>query len=154
MLVPLMSWAAPANRGDVLFLEPSLRYVYRHLAFTPTLVLADMAYISLATFKRLREQLHIGVLTALPPNYDLPKNVEPAVLMRCAQGQRLRWLGLRENEHLHWFGITEEPSPLCSCCWEQSSCPREFSFAPEDHEIALGRLLDHALGRVSRTQDP
>jgi hypothetical protein len=139
-----MSWTAPANRGDVLFLEPSLRYVYRHLDFTPTLVLADMAYISMAVHKRLREQLHIGVLTALPPNYDLPKKVEPAVLMRCAQGQKLRWLGLRENEHLHWFGVAQEPSPLCPHCWEQSTCPREFSFAPEDHEIALGTIPTHS----------
>ena len=140
LLVPLMSWTAPANRGDVLFLEPSLHYVHRHLQFTPTLVLADMAYISLATYKRLREQLHVGVLTALPPNYDLPKKVEPAVLMRCPQGQKLCWLGLRENEQLHWFGVAQEPSSLCPYCWEQSSCPREFCFAPEDHEIALGTI--------------
>ena len=135
-----MSWTAPANRGDVLFLEPSLRYVRQHLDFTPALVLADMAYINLAMQRRLREKLHIGVLTRLPPNYDLPKSVEPALMMRCAQGQKLRWLGLRENEQLHWFGVAEEPEPLCLHCWEQNSCPREFSFAPSDHEIALGTI--------------
>lgn len=140
LLVPLMSWTAPANRGDVLFLEPSLRYLSRQLDFTPALVLADMAYINLATHKRLREQFHVGVLTALPLNYDLPKQVEPALLMRCAQGQKLRWLGLRENEHLHWFGVADKTSPLCLYCWQQSVCPREFSFAPEDHEIALGTI--------------
>ena len=64
--------------------------------------------------------------------------------MRCAQGQKLRWLGLRENEHLHWFGIADEPLPLCSSCWERSSCPREFCFAPEDHEIALGTIPAHS----------
>lgn len=135
-----MSWIAPANRGDLLFLEPSIRYVYRHLHFVPNLVVADMGYINLDGRRRLREQWHMGVLTALPANYDPPKKVEPALLLRCAQGQKLRWLGLRENEQLHWFGVTGESWPLCLHCWEQSSCPREFSFAPEDHEIALGTI--------------
>jgi hypothetical protein len=140
LLVPLISWAAPANRGDVLFLEPSLRYVRKHLDFSPALVIADMAYINMDVQKRLREQLQVGVLTRLPPNYDLPKLVEPALLLRCAQGQKLQWLGLRENEQLHWFGVAEEPEPLCTRCWQQSTCPREFSFAPTDHEIALGTI--------------
>jgi len=149
LLVPLMSWTAPANRGDVLFLEPSLRYLAKHLEFIPKLVVTDMAYINMAMQKRLREQLHVGVITSLPPNYDLPKKVEPALLMRCAQGQKLRWLGLHEQERLHWFGVAQEQQPLCMHCWEQSSCPREFSFAPEDHEIALGTVpLNSAVGQT------
>jgi hypothetical protein len=151
-----MSWAAPANRGDVLFLEPSLRYARRTLDFSPDLVLGDMAYINLATQKRLREQWQIGVLTRLPPNYDLPKNVEPALALRCRQGQKLQWLGLRENEQLHWFGVAAQEETLCLRCWEYSSCPREFSFAPSDHEIALGTIpvstpLARKLLRQSRT---
>jgi hypothetical protein len=140
LLVPLMSWIAPANRGDVLFLEPSVRYLRRHLDFTPSLIVADMAYINFDMQTRLREQMQIGVITHLPPNYDLPKKVEPALTMRCPQGQKLRWLGLRENEQLHWFGVEPGPEPLCRWCWEQSRCPREFSFAPRDHEIALGTI--------------
>jgi hypothetical protein len=151
-----MSWTAPANRGDVLFLEPSLRYLRGHLDFSPGLVVADMAYINMDMQRRLREQWQIGVLTRLPPNYDLPKKVEPALLMRCGQGQKLRWLGLRQDEQLHWFGVAEEAEPLCVRCWERSSCPREFSFAPSDHEIALGSIpvsspLAQRLLRQSRT---
>lgn len=133
----------------MLFLEPSLRYLAKHLEFIPKLVVTDMAYINMAMQKRLREQLHVGVITSLPPNYDLPKKVEPALLMRCAQGQKLRWLGLHEQERLHWFGVAQEQQPLCMHCWEQSSCPREFSFAPEDHEIALGTVpLNSAVGQT------
>jgi hypothetical protein len=99
-----------------------------------------MAYINMAMQKRLREQLQTGVLTRLPPNYDLPKKVEPALSMRCRQGQKLQWLGLRQDEQLHWFGVADEIEPLCVRCWERSSCPREFSFAPTDHEIALGTI--------------
>ena len=140
LLVPLLSWTAPANRGDVLFLEPSLRHVRKRLDFTPALVVADMAYINMATQRRLREELHVGVVTHLPPNYDLPKDVEPALLMRCCQGQKLQWLGLREDEQLHWFGVADQPEPLCMRCWQSSECPREFSFAPSQHEIALGTI--------------
>lgn len=140
LLVPLMSWIAPANRGDALFLEPSVRYVRRHLDFVPSFVVADMAYINFEVQRRLREQMQVGVITSLPPNYDLPKRVEPALMLRCPQGQTLQWLGLRANEQLHWFGVAPEPLPLCSSCWEQSRCPREFCFAPTDHEIALGTV--------------
>lgn len=148
LLVPLMSWIAPANRGDVLFLEPSLRYLHKHLDFTPSLVVGDMAYINLETQTRLRQQMQVGVITQLPANYDLPEAVRPALLMRCRQGQKLQWLGLREDEQLHWFGVADEPDPLCRWCWEQSHCPREFSFAPTDHEIALGTVpLNTRLGQ-------
>ncbi len=135
-----MSWIAPANRGDVLFLEPSVRYLRRQFDFAPSLIVADMAYINFDRQRRLREQMQVGVITHLPPNYDLPKKVEPALAMRCHQGQKLQWLGLRENEQLHWFGVELGTEPLCRWCWEQSRCPREFSFAPCDHEIALGTI--------------
>jgi len=151
-----MSWIAPANRGDVLFLEPSLRYLRARLDFTPDLVIADMAYINMERQRRLREELQVGVLTRLPPNYDLPEKVRPALLLRCHQGQKLQWLGLRENEQLHWFGVAPEPEPLCQKCWERSACPREFSFAPGEHEIVLGTIpvntpLAQKLLRQSRT---
>lgn len=162
LLVPLMSWTAPAHRNDVLFLEPSLRYIRKRLDFTPALVVADMAYINLAMQRRLREELHVGIVTRLPPNYDLPREVEPALLMRCRQGQKLQWLGLRENEQLHWFGVAEQDEPLCVRCWQRSQCPREFSFAPHQHEIALGtiplntktaqRLLNQARTWIEATQ--
>lgn len=138
--MPLMSWVAPANIGDMPFLLPTLRYVSRYFEFTPAFVVGDMAYINLAAQRRLREQMQIGVITKLPANYNLPKQIEPALRFQCVEGQTLQWLGLRENEQLHWFGVAPEPAPLCPWCWRQSSCPREFSFAPTDHEIVLGTI--------------
>lgn len=140
LLAPLMSWVAPANISDVPFLLPTLRYVSRRLEFTPAFVVGDMAYINLATQRQLREQMRVGVITKLPANYNLPKQIEPALRLQCVEGQRLQWLGLRENEQLHWFGVASEPAPLCPWCWRQSACPREFSFAPTDHEIVLGTI--------------
>jgi hypothetical protein len=148
LLVPLMCWTAPANRGDVLFLEPSLKYLQKHLDFTPWLVIGDMAYIKMATQKKLREQLHVGVLTHLPPNYDIPQPLRAALLMQCRHGQRLRWLGLRQDEQLHWFGVDAAQEFLCQQCWEQSVCPQEFSFHPSDHEIVLGTVpINTRLGK-------
>lgn len=148
VLIPLMCWTAPANRGDVLFLEPSLRYLHRYLNFTPWLVLGDMAYIKMATQKQLREELGVGVLTHLLPNLDVPAALAPALLLRCHQGQKLCWLGLRADEQLHWFGVDPDAECLCSYCWQRSRCPQEFSFRPEDHEIVLGTVpLNTRVGR-------
>lgn len=139
LLVPLVSWIAPANRGDALFLEPSIRYCNEHLGFVPELVVADMAYINFEAQRRLREKFHVGVVTKLRPDFDLAKEIELGLTMRCSQGQKLEWLGLHEREQLHWFGVRQE-QPLCSRCWQQSQCPREFSFSPDQHETVFGTI--------------
>lgn len=108
------------------------------------LVVADMAYINFAGQRRLREQFHVGVVTALRPDFDLAKEIEAGVLLRCRQGQELQWLGLHEQERLHWFGVPAGPS-LCQWCWEQSQCGREFSFAPTDHETVFGTIPANSL---------
>lgn len=147
LLVPLVSWIAPANRNDLLFLEPSVRYCYEHFDFAPELVVGDMAYINLATQRRLREELGVGVVTKLRPDFDLPKSLEAAVMLRCPQGQRLEWMGLNERDRLHWF-IVRDTEPLCPFCSEQTECAREFAFAPSDHEIVLGTIpVNTMLGR-------
>lgn len=145
--MPLISWVAPANRGDALFLEPGVRYCQRYLDWVPDLVLADMAYINLDRQRRLREQFQVGVVTRLRPDLEIPKEIETGVTMRCAQGQKLQWLGLHQKENLHWFGVRES-EPLCCWCWQQSQCPREFHFAPQAHEILFGTIpLNSVLGQ-------
>jgi len=139
VLVPLVSWAAPANRADGLFLESSLLYSQNHLEFLPDLVIADMAYINLAMQRRVREQMHVGIVTALRPDFDLPKSVEPGLMLACPEGQKLEWLGLQQTDQLHWFGV-REAEPLCIWCAKQSRCAREFCFAPQEHEIVFGTI--------------
>ena len=139
LLAPLISWAAPGNRGDVLFLEPSLRYCHQQLGFVPDLVVGDLAYLSGDVQRRLREQLHVGVVTPLKRNFQLSKAAETGLTFRCHQGQKLEWLGLNELEQLHWFGL-RDPQPICNWCWEQESCPREFAFAPSEHETVFGTV--------------
>jgi hypothetical protein len=137
--VPLSSWIAPANRDDSVFLAPSIRYCARHLKWTPNIVVGDMAYVNLHTQRWLREELAVALVTKLKPNMVLPEEFENVNTMTCEQGQVLRWLGLQELDQLHWFGVTD-PDPLCSWCWQKSSCPQQFSFAPSAHEILYGTI--------------
>jgi hypothetical protein len=139
LLAPLISWAAPANRDDSVFLEPSVRYCAQHLNWTPDIVVGDMAYIGMPAQRRLRENMRVGLVTKLRPDMNLPDEFDDAFTISCEHGQRLRWLGLREVEQLHWFGVTD-PDPLCRWCWQRSSCPREFAFRPRDHEILYGTI--------------
>lgn len=137
--MPLISWIAPANRDDSVFLEPSIRYCARQLEWTPDIVVGDMAYVNLKVQRRLREELHVALVTKLKPNMVLPEEFEDVSTMTCEQGQVLRWLGLQELDQLHWFGVTDA-EPLCNWCWQKSSCPRQFSFAPSAHEILYGTI--------------
>ena len=57
----------------------------------------------------------------------------------CPQGQPLQWLGYDVREDRHWFGVTP-PMELCRVCWQASTCPREFAYAPAAHETLLGLL--------------
>ena len=76
LLAPLISWAAPANRDDSVFLEPSIDYCARHLNWTPDIVVGDMAYGDLRTQRRLRENRHVALVTKLKPNMVLPEEFE------------------------------------------------------------------------------
>jgi len=155
ILVPLITWIAPANRCDVLFLEPSLHYCQTHLEFVPDLVVGDLAYMNATRQQRLREQLHVGIVTPLKKDFELSRAAEPGLTFRCRQGQRLEWLGLHEEERLHWFAV-RQPQPLCPWCWEQSQCPREFAFAPTEHETVFGtvpinsQVAQRLLGQVRK----
>ena len=137
--MPIVSWAVPANRGEALFLWPSLNYCSRRLNWLPDLVVGDMAYIALAVQKKIREQLGVAVLTKLRPDMKLMAPFTTELIATCPQGQALNWLGLEERDQLHWFGVLQ-PEPLCLRCWEQSHCPRHFSYAPAEHEILFGRI--------------
>lgn len=139
VLAPLISWAAPAARGECLFLEPSIRYCVKVLNFRPDFVVGDMAYINLAAHRRLREGFDVAVVTKCRPDMNIPEPFDTPTHMSCLQGQRLDWLGFDPREQLHWFGVLE-PEPLCLRCWEQSTCPKQFAHAPQEHEIFYGAI--------------
>jgi len=139
LLVPLVSWVAPANVWEGGFLVPSLRYCERHWSWWPQIVVADMGYLAAEGKAICRKNWRVAVVTKLKANMNL---VPPYVAWNraeCHQGQPLRWLGYSPLEDRHWFGVSDEPI-YCQRCWEASACPREFAFAPSDHETLLGLL--------------
>lgn len=139
ILVPLVSWLAPAHRGDALFLQPSLRYCQRHLEWRPDIVVGDMAYINLEKQRQIREQMNVAVITKLRPDMILLDEFDDGPVLTCEQGQPLQWLGLDWHEKLHWFGVRQS-DPLCSRCWQRSTCQGEFSYPPKRHEILYGMI--------------
>jgi hypothetical protein len=144
VLVPLISWAASASRGECLFLEPSVRYCASMLNFTPDIVVGDMAYINLAIHRRLRERFRVAVVTKWRPDMTMPDAFDTPTRMTCEQGQRLHWLGLEPRDQLHWFGVLDR-EPLCTRCWQQSACPKQFAHAPSEHEIFYGAIPSNSM---------
>jgi hypothetical protein len=159
LLVPLSTWAVPANRGEGLFLWPSLRETQRRLGWLPQWVVGDMAYINLATQRRAREELGVAVLTRLRADMHLVEPYAGRGGPQCAQGQPLEWLHYDAEDQQQWFGA-RAPAELCGWCWEQASCPREFAYPAARHEILLGRvphgswLAEHLLTRVRPWVEP
>ena len=129
----------PANRGDALFAWPSLYYCSQRLEWLPDIVVGDMAYINLETQRKIRERWDVALLTKLRPDMHLVDPFETGPVAVCPQGQTLTWLGMEARDQLHWFGVTSD-DPLCFKCWDQSRCPRQFSYTPSSHEILLGKI--------------
>jgi hypothetical protein len=139
LLVPLVSWVAPANHGEGGFLKPSVIYCERRWQWYPNLIVADMGYIEAGTKRLLRETRQIAVVTRLKENMRLVPPFESYERTVCEQGQPLQWLGYDAVDQLHWFGVTET-SPLCPWCWQSARCVRQFSYRPAEHETLLGLL--------------
>ena len=98
-----------------------------------------MAYINLTVHRRLRERFNVGVVTKWRPDMNIPDVFDSPTRMSCEHGQRLQWLGLEARDQLHWFGVLE-PEPLCTHCWQQAQCPKQFAHAPSEHEIFFGAV--------------
>jgi hypothetical protein len=139
LLVPLISWAAPANLSEGCLLRPSLRYCGRRFGWHPDVVVGDMGYLDADTKRYAREQWQVAVITRLREKMLLVPPFETPMRTVCPHGQLLEWLGYDAAVQRHWFGVRER-EPLCGCCWQASECPREFSFAAGDHETLLGLL--------------
>jgi hypothetical protein len=139
LLVPLSTWAVPANRGEALFLYPSLRECQRRLGWLPQWVVGDLAYINLSTQRRLREELGVALITRLKTGMQLLDPYTSEGTTRCHQGQPLQWLHYDGQTQEQWFAAAW-PRDLCTWCWEQAHCPREFAYPAARHEILFGQV--------------
>lgn len=159
LLIPLVSWAAPANRGEALFLRPSVQRCARRFGWAPQWTVGDMAYISLSIARQLREELQVAVITKLRPDMNWVEPYTAEGQPRCAQGEALSWLGFEAADQQQWFGASS-PGELCPRCWQASSCPREFAYPAARHEILFGQvphaswLARHLLAKVRPWIEP
>jgi len=139
LLVPLVSWTAPAHVPEGYLLKPSLHYCHQRLGWRPAIVTGDWGYIHQGTKKEIREGWQVAVVTKLKSDMNLIEPFDSWDQVSCQQGQRLHWLGWENAEQSHWFGVPSGPS-LCHCCWQASTCPREFAYPAALHETLLGLL--------------
>jgi hypothetical protein len=98
-----------------------------------------MGYLAAAVKRFCREKWHVAIVTKLRSDMKLAPPFSAWNQSACPQGQPLEWLGYSASEDRHWFGVTEQ-QPLCSCCWQASGCPRQFAYAPGEHETLLGMV--------------
>jgi hypothetical protein len=139
LLVPLVSWAAPAHVPEGYLLQPSLHYCRKRLRWQPAIVTGDLGYIHQPTKREIRERWQVAVVTKLKSDMNIVEPFDDWDELSCPHGQRLHWLGYESPEQSHWFGVPPGES-LCGCCWEASGCPREFAYPAALHETLLGLL--------------
>jgi hypothetical protein len=139
LLIPLVSWVAPANVADGGLLLPSLHYCKQRWFWHPHIVVADMGYLSAEAKRYARQQWQVAVVTRIREGMKLVPPYVSDHQVACPQGQPLHWLGYQASDPLHWFGVPPE-SQLCPYCWEASACPQQFAYAPEAHETLLGLI--------------
>jgi hypothetical protein len=138
LLVPLVSWLAPANVGEGGLLVPALRLCDQRWNWRPDYIVADMGYLAAAHKRICRQRWQVAVVTHLRSDMKVVPPFETEVRAVCPQGQPLTWLGYDGRSQEQWFGVSD--AGLCPCCWEQSHCPRQFVYASEAHETLLGKL--------------
>lgn len=139
LLVPLVSWAAPAHVPEGYLLKPSIRQCQQRLGWRPDIVVGDLGYIHQQTKREIRQQWKVAVVTKLKRDMRIIEPFDAWNQMSCHQGQTLQWLGYDEADALHWFGVPKGDR-LCHYCWEASACAKEFGCPPELSETLLGLL--------------
>jgi hypothetical protein len=139
LLIPLVSWAAPASVPEGFLLVPSIYRCRQKFGWVPEIVVGDLGYIEQNRKRHLREKFGVAVVTKMKSDMTIKAPFESWNKVVCDQGQALAWLGFDHRHYEHWFGV-EQTDSLCGTCWKRSSCPREFNFPPEHHETLLGLL--------------
>jgi len=139
LLIPLISWMAPANVPDGYLLYPSLAQCGRRFHWRPDIVTGDLGYIHQQTKRDIRQQWQVAVVTKMKSDMRMVAPFETWKRAVCPQGQPLEWLGYFADDQRHWFRVND-PQPLCNSCWQAVGCERQFSHAPAEHETLLGLL--------------
>jgi len=139
LLIPLVSWVAPANVGEGGLLVPSLRYCWRQWSWCPRFVVADRGYLAAEAKRYCRQQWSVAVITHIRSDMKLVAPFISETQAVCPQGEPVNRLGYDPLTQEHWFGVSAAAA-LCACCWQASDCPRQFVYPAQTHESLLGRV--------------
>jgi hypothetical protein len=139
VLIPLITWVAPASVPDGYLLKPSIEQCIGRFHWRPDIVTGDLGYIHQQTKKVIRETWQVAVITKMKAGMNMVAPFEAWNRAACPQGQPLQWIGYFEDDHRHWFRVND-PQPICNTCWDQALCDRQFNHDPAEHETLLGLL--------------
>jgi hypothetical protein len=139
LLIPLVSWLAPANVSEGGLLVPSLRYCWQQWSWCPRFVVADMGYLAAEAKRYCRQQWNVAVLTHIRSDMKLVPPFVSETQALCPQGEPLHWRGYDPGAQEHWFDV-QPPAALCAYCWQGAGCGRQFAYPAEGHESLLGRV--------------
>lgn len=138
-LIPVVSWLTPADLPEGYLLKPSIGYCWKRFGWRPDIVAGDLGYIHGQTKREIRETWKVAVVTKIKKDMSIIAPFENSRSVVCPQGQPLQWLEHDPEQDRHWFGVRAD-QPLCHQCWQVSSCPQEFGYAPSHHETLLGLI--------------
>jgi hypothetical protein len=139
VLIPLVTWVAPASVPDGYLLKPSIQQCCQRFHWRPDIIAGDLGYIHQQTKKEIRQKWQVAIITKMKADMKMVAPFETWNRAVCPQGQPLEWLGYFEDDQRHWFRVND-PQPLCCTCWQEANCARQFSHAPAEHETLLGLL--------------
>ena len=83
LLVPLVSWVAPANLSEGCLLRPSVAHSWQRWQWRPDFIVGDMGYIDAATKRAVREQWQVAVVTRLKENMNLVQKADDETVRRA-----------------------------------------------------------------------
>jgi len=139
LLIPLISWAAPAHVPEGYLLRASVQQCSRRFGWCPDIVVGDLGYIHQETKKEIRQKWNVAVVTKLKAGMNIIEPFDAWDQMSCIQGQTLRWMAYDENDQTHCFA-PESQETLCRRCWDASGCSKEFWYRADLSETLLGLL--------------
>lgn len=139
--VPVCSLVRAGNVKEQRVSKPLLNWIWRHVRWPLSMVVADQGYVDsrLAAFLRVSHKaalVYRPKVTMLPP-----PGTEADGCPTCRLGERLVWqeydvqsavLIYRGNEH------------FCRQCPFAGSCPRLFEFDAAAHETFWGMIPSHS----------
>ena len=142
LMVPLVSFIAPANIHEGDFLNSMIRHSKNALSLHIDIIVGDMGYISSEQKMRLRRQSNTAVLTRVRENMQPPKEYFDYGCPECPEGIPLCWDAYDAETEMHCY-TSPLDNPACDTCWQHGNCYQELYVSPSIDEHHFGMIPLH-----------